>query len=117
MAGIDPVGAAEVGDFVVELKKMGKTVLLCSHLLSQVQRVCDQIGIMSRGRLLASGDIASLLDRDPRETLLIEGLDSRHREALQRWVSDRGGLCREGSGSLESLFAELIGVQGLGVDQ
>lgn len=50
--GLDPIGTREMKDLIVSLKKKGKTVLLCSHLLADVQDVCDRITIMFRGRMM-----------------------------------------------------------------
>src|SRR5262249_4876859 len=58
--GVDPVGRAEIRDVLVKLKERGKTVFLNSHLLSEVERLCDRIGILDRGRLLREGTLAAL---------------------------------------------------------
>lgn len=107
-AGVDPVGAAEVGDFVRELKAMGKTVLLCSHLLTQVQDVCDAVGILNKGRLLASGSIESLLLDQRSEALMVEGLSGSRREELEAWVAERGGSTTSRIRNLETLFRDLL---------
>ena len=59
--GLDPVGSRQIRDLILELKKGGKTVLLTSHLLEQVQEVCDRIGIMSRGSMVREGKLAELV--------------------------------------------------------
>ena len=51
MSGLDPLGRKMVYDLVMDLKGMGKTVFFCSHVLSDVERLCDRIGLMVRGRL------------------------------------------------------------------
>ena len=48
--GLDPIGTREMKDLILSLKEQGKTVLLCSHLLADVQDVCDRITILFRGR-------------------------------------------------------------------
>ncbi|HSZ59966.1 MAG TPA: ABC transporter ATP-binding protein [Tepidisphaeraceae bacterium] len=50
--GLDPIGTREMKDLILSLKAQGKTVLLCSHLLADVQDVCDQITILFRGRMM-----------------------------------------------------------------
>lgn len=107
-AGVDPVGAAEVGEFVRELKSMGKTVLLCSHLLAQVQDVCDAVGILNKGRLLVSGSIEKLLLDQRSEAVLVEGLGSEGRGELAAWVMERGGLVNQRIRNLETLFRDLL---------
>lgn len=52
MSGLDPIGRKMVFDLVLELKQQGKTVFFCSHILSDVERLCDRIGLMVKGRLV-----------------------------------------------------------------
>ena len=63
-AGVDPEGAADIAAIIAQLKLQGKTILLCSHLLSLVEQVCDRIGIMRRGKLLVEGSVDQLLKSD-----------------------------------------------------
>ena len=56
-AGVDPIGAHAISDLICSLRDQGKTVLLCSHLLTQVEDVCDEVAIMNKGRLCASGPV------------------------------------------------------------
>lgn len=59
--GLDPAGMTEVRDMIRQLGKSGRTVLLSSHLLHEVEQVCDGIAILSSGRLIAQGTVADLL--------------------------------------------------------
>src|SRR6476646_708837 len=59
--GLDPIGTREMKDLVLSLKAQGKTVLLCSHLLADVQDVCDRITILFGGRMQTLGDVKDLL--------------------------------------------------------
>jgi ABC-2 type transport system ATP-binding protein len=61
--GLDPLGTREVKDLITELKRRGKSILLCSHLLADVEDVCDRIGILYGGRLCALGDVKELLSK------------------------------------------------------
>jgi ABC-2 type transport system ATP-binding protein len=60
--GLDPSGIREMRDLVRELAAAGTTVLISSHILAEVQQVCDSVSIIGRGRLLASGTVADVLD-------------------------------------------------------
>jgi len=60
-SALDPLGRADVRDIVLELKKRGVAVLLNSHLIGEVERVCDRVVILDRGRVAASGTLAELL--------------------------------------------------------
>ncbi len=60
-AGVDPQGSAEIRDLIVSFKERGMTVLLCSHLLGQVQEICDRIGILAHGVLVREGRLEDLI--------------------------------------------------------
>ena len=60
-AGVDPSGSRAIKDLILDCKGRGITVLLCSHLLAQVQEVCDRIGILDRGELVREGPVGELL--------------------------------------------------------
>ena len=59
--GLDPAGMAEVRSLIREVASSGRTVLLSSHLLHEVEQVCDSVAILSRGRLIAQGRVQELL--------------------------------------------------------
>src|SRR3954454_23912871 len=59
--GLDPIGTREMKDLIVSLKEQGKTVILCSHLLADVQDVCDRITILFKGRMQTLGEVKDLL--------------------------------------------------------
>jgi len=61
MSGLDPIGRKMVGDIILELKGEGKTVFFSSHILSDVERFCDKVGIIVGGRLRLTGSVAELL--------------------------------------------------------
>lgn len=60
-AGVDPAGSREIRDLILAFKQRGITVLLCSHLLSQVQEICDRVGILHKGRLIREGPLHELI--------------------------------------------------------
>ena len=51
MSGLDPCGRKMVIDIITELKQSGKTIMFCSHILNDVERICDRVGIMDKGKL------------------------------------------------------------------
>jgi ABC-2 type transport system ATP-binding protein len=59
-SGLDPLGARDIRNLIMGLRKEGKTVFLCSHLLDEVQRMCDRVAILHRGRLLEVIEVKSL---------------------------------------------------------
>jgi ABC-2 type transport system ATP-binding protein len=60
-AGVDPVGSRQIRDLIFKLRERGITVFLCSHLLEQVQEVCDQVGIIFQGRMIREGRLDDLI--------------------------------------------------------
>ena len=62
MSGLDPLGRKEVRDIMLELKSQGKTIIFSTHILSDVETVCDQVGIIIKGRLKDCGPIQNLLN-------------------------------------------------------
>ena len=58
---MDPIGTREMKDLIVSLKEQGKTVVLCSHLLADVQDVCDRVTILFRGKMQEQGAVSDLL--------------------------------------------------------
>jgi len=110
-AGVDPVGSREIRDLILELKARGKTVLLCSHLLSQVQEVCDRVGILARGRLVREGRVEDLLAISDRSEVIVENASTEKLAQLEE-AARRLGVRIVSSGraqtTLENLFLEAI---------
>lgn len=106
-AGVDPVGAAEIAALIGELKAEGKTVLLCSHLLSQVESVCDRVAIMGRGKLLVEGSIESLTEGTDSSALRLDGVTDGLKAKIESLASEEGCRVSRPSRSLEDLFLEL----------
>ncbi len=63
--GVDPIGRREIRDILLGLKKQGKTIFLNSHLLSEVESVCDRVGILNKGKLIKIGPIEGLISTKP----------------------------------------------------
>ena len=73
-AGVDPAGSHEIRDLILRLKQRGITVMLCSHLLSQVQEICDRIGIMNHGELIREGALDDLISIENQTELTLENV-------------------------------------------
>lgn len=70
MNGLDPAGIVEIRTLLRELAQQGKTVLVSSHLLAEVQAIADQVIIINKGRLVFEGDLASLLEEAAHEVIV-----------------------------------------------
>jgi ABC-2 type transport system ATP-binding protein len=62
MTGLDPVGRKEVRDLILDLRRQGKTIFFSSHILSDVETLCDRVAIVNQGRLVAEGSLSELLE-------------------------------------------------------
>lgn len=69
--GLDPAGIKEVRDLVRRLGREGHTVFVSSHQLTEVQQMCDQVAILSRGRSVAAGPVAEVLSMGRQEALIV----------------------------------------------
>lgn len=62
--GLDPVGIAEIRNLIMQLHKGGKTIVMASHLLDEVEKVCSHVAILKHGTLLTSGDVDTIFTND-----------------------------------------------------
>lgn len=88
-AGVDPVASAAISELLLKLKSEGKTIVITSHLLEQIEDVCDRVAILDRGRLLETGPLDHLL-RPQEASLRIASLPHSERAELDRWLAARG---------------------------
>ena len=75
--GMDPAGMAEVRDLIRSLSSDNRTVILSSHLLNEVEQVCDSVAILSHGRLIAEGEVAELLQERGQPQVRLRTTDDR----------------------------------------
>ena len=115
-SALDPVGRQDVREILLALKARGTTVFLNSHLLSEVEKVCDRVAVVDRGRVIAIGTLDDLLGENA-VRLRVAGLNGAHRAELARfgeireegdWLTVRG-LGLEG---VPDLVATLIRMGG-----
>jgi ABC-2 type transport system ATP-binding protein len=109
-AGVDPAGSHQIRDLILDLKKRGKTVLLTSHLLEQVQEICDRVGIMARGEMIREGSLDDLVRVKNQTEFVIENAPPELAAQIQNLVAQspaRLVATRQPERSLESVFLEL----------
>ena len=112
--GLDPYSQWKMRQIIAGLRRQGKTILLCSHYLAEVEMLCDSVGILSRGRLVQQGAVADLLhSKDAVEILLVEGQDAAaivERLGIGAHVIEtRGNLLRIYATSQHETLAALVG--------
>jgi ABC-2 type transport system ATP-binding protein len=71
-AGVDPVGSRKLRDLILQLKQQGITIVVTSHLLEQMQEVCDRVGIMSNGRMVREGRLEDLISVENQTEFILE---------------------------------------------
>lgn len=110
-AGVDPVGSKEIRDLILRLKAMGKTIVLSSHLLAQVQDVCDRIGVLNLGRLILEGEVNRLVRDQRRLSITVENVPQEARGVIEAAVTAAGGKIvsiEHPETTLETLFLEAL---------
>ncbi len=109
--GLDPIGTREMKDLIIRLRDEGKTILMCSHLLADVQDVCDRIAILYQGELKEMGRVDSLLKvRDVTE-IRAAGLSAMAQEEVKQVIErNNGHVLNIGNPTttLEELFLKII---------
>jgi ABC-2 type transport system ATP-binding protein len=89
-AGVDPLGSAAMAELILRLKAEGKTILITSHLLGQIEDICDRVAILDRGRRVVEGAVSDLVGRSDRQALVLEALPEAELEELRAWLKARG---------------------------
>lgn len=114
-AGVDPVGSAAISALILKLKAEGRTVLITSHLLGQIEEICDRVAILDRGRLILEGAVAELVGRADRQALIVERLSPRELAELRVWLAARGRTLEAVEAPrarLDRIFLERVGRKG-----
>ena len=81
-SALDPAGRATVREMLLQLKACGKTIFLSSHLLSEIELICDRIGILHRGKLVRLGTIAELVESREEFEIVARGIPSDNAHAV-----------------------------------
>ena len=107
-AGVDPVGSRQIRDLILKLRERGITVFLCSHLLEQVQEVCDHVGIIFRGKMVKEGRLDDLIAIEDQTEIIIKDANHELISQITELVQSSAGasLVRTGKPrtTLERLF-------------
>jgi ABC-2 type transport system ATP-binding protein len=91
-SGLDPAGRREILELLMALKAEGKTVFLSSHVLPEVEQICDRIVIIDRGRLVRAGRLQEMLDTGDRVELVAD----RITEEIEQAAAARGAVVEHG---------------------
>jgi len=110
-SGLDPIGTREMKDLIIDLKRRGKTVIMCSHLLADVEDVCDRIAVLHQGELKELGRVEDLLRVTGVTQIRAAGLPAAACEEVRAVLARHGAVDIEighPKTTLEELFLEVV---------
>ena len=113
-AGVDPAGSRKkIRDLIMQLKDQGITVILSSHLLEQVQEVCDRVGIIFEGKLVREGSLKELIEIENQTEFVLENSNPGILEKIKNLIEEESDVRLLRSGrpktTLETLFLKETG--------
>jgi ABC-2 type transport system ATP-binding protein len=111
-SGMDPIGTRQMKDLFVQLARRGKTILLCSHLLADVEDVCDRIGILYGGRMQVEGVVGSLLQRTDKKQIMTGPISNSAMRQIEQILRKEKAECQITSpmDKLEEFFVRTVAV-------
>jgi len=91
--GLDPIGTRQIKDLILQLAKRGKTILLCSHLLADVEDVCDRIAILYSGRIQSEGKVKELLQQSGKMQITTGAISDQAINKIKQIVESEQASC------------------------
>jgi ABC-2 type transport system ATP-binding protein len=110
-SGLDPLGTRDMKDLIIKLREQGKTVVMCSHLLADVQDVCDRIAILYGGELKVIGGVQELLEATDETQLLTTSLKDEAIREVEAVLKKYGASLKKvahPTSTLEELFLRTV---------
>jgi len=91
--GLDPIGTRQIKDLILQLAGRGKTILLCSHLLADVEDVCDRIAILYGGKIQAQGKVKDLLQQTDKRQIITSPVSDTVLEKIKQIIQSENADC------------------------
>jgi len=91
--GLDPIGTRQIKDLILKLAKRGKTILLCSHLLADVEDICDRIAILYGGKIQTQGQVRDLLRQTNKRQITTDAISDSAVERIKQVIEDEDADC------------------------
>lgn len=110
-SGLDPIGTRKMKDFILQLRNEGKTVVMCSHLLADVQDVCDRIAILHQGELKELGRVDNLLTLADITQIRAKSLSPQCQDEIRQVIERHQGellSIEHPTTTLEELFLSIV---------
>jgi ABC-2 type transport system ATP-binding protein len=111
-SGLDPIGSVLMKDLIAELRKSGKAVLISSHLLGELENVCDRVAFLNAGKLLKEGTLEELLRETEVHELRVSPPNAEAIKALEALAREKGLNVVSSKAPMRSLEAFYISVLG-----
>ena len=110
--GLDPAGIAEIRELIKQLNRQGKTIIMASHILDEVEKVCTHVAIIQKGDLKAVGSVSDILNTKATEETIIE-LAADNLDALQSILQQMTGIIQTKmiDSNLQAVFSNGISAQ------
>jgi ABC-2 type transport system ATP-binding protein len=108
--GLDPIGTRQIKDLILKLAERGKTILLCSHLLADVEDVCDRIAILYGGKIQTQGQVRDLLQQTNKRQITANAISDTTIEKIKQLIQDENAECEITSpmDKLETFFIKTV---------
>jgi ABC-2 type transport system ATP-binding protein len=108
--GLDPIGTRQIKDLILKLAQRGKTILLCSHLLADVEDVCDRIAILYGGKVQAQGQVKDLLQQTDKRQIITDAITDSAVEKIKQIIEAEHAECVVSSPMerLETFFIKTV---------
>lgn len=108
--GLDPIGTRQIKDLILKLAQRGKTILLCSHLLADVEDVCDRIAILYGGKIQTQGQVKELLQQTNKIQITADAISDATVKKIEQLIEDEEAEYEVASplDKLESFFIKTI---------
>lgn len=110
-SGLDPIGCREIKDLILNFKKQEKTVVLCSHLLADVQNICDRVAILDKGVLQVMGSVKKLLSQKDTIEFMVKNLSDNDIQPVKTFITSKNAevlSVNHHLSTLEELFVNII---------
>lgn len=108
--GLDPIGTRQIKDLIIKLAQRGKTILLCSHLLADVEDVCDRIAILYGGKIQAEGQVRELLQLSGKRQIVTSAVSDAAVDKIRHILEEEHAECEITSPmeKLETFFINTV---------
>ena len=109
-SGLDPIGMSDMAEMILRLKSEGKTVVICSHMLREVERLCDSVAILYKGELAAFGKLSDVLARGGEASVKVKDAPAEFFEEVENSARKFGvrAEIENSRGSLADFFNKIV---------